>query len=70
MHTLTLKIQDSVLDKVVYFLSHLPKNEVEIVEDKIEPTAFQNESQIAKVFGSVQINMSNFKFDRDEANER
>lgn len=70
MHTLTIKIQDNVVDKVIYFLSHLPKNEVEIIEDKIEPKSSQKESQIAKVFSSVQIDMSNFKFDREEANER
>jgi hypothetical protein len=33
MHTLKLKIEDSVFDKVIYFLKNLPKDEVEIVED-------------------------------------
>jgi len=32
MHTLKLKIEDSVFDKVIYFLKNLPKNEVEIIE--------------------------------------
>jgi len=53
MHTLTLKIQDNVLDKVIYFLSHLPKQEVEIIEDKIEPKTFQ-------------VDMSSFKDDKKE----
>ncbi len=35
MHTIKLNIQDSVFDKVIYFLNHLPSNEVEIVEDTI-----------------------------------
>jgi hypothetical protein len=35
MHTLTLKVHDSVVDKIIYFLSSLPKYEVEIVEDKV-----------------------------------
>lgn len=36
MHTLKIRIEDSVLDKVIYFLKHLPQNEVMIVEDKME----------------------------------
>jgi len=35
MHTLKLNIQDNVIDKVIYFLQNLPKNEVEIVEKTI-----------------------------------
>ncbi|MDD4855873.1 MAG: hypothetical protein PHQ22_00770 [Sulfuricurvum sp.] len=35
MHTLTLKVHDSVLDKIIYFLNSLPKYEVEIIEDKV-----------------------------------
>jgi len=34
MHTVKLHIQDSVFDKVIYFLNNLPSNEVEIVEEK------------------------------------
>lgn len=48
MHTLKLNIQDSVFDKVYYFLSNLPKNEVEIIEDKtVEDWSFL-ESEIDK----------------------
>jgi len=35
MHTLKLNIQDSVFDKVIYFLQNLPKDEVEIVENSL-----------------------------------
>ena len=35
MHAIKLNIQDNVFDKVIYFLQNLPKNEVEIVEDRI-----------------------------------
>jgi len=34
MHTVKLKIQDSVFDKVIYFLNNLPSSEVEIIEEK------------------------------------
>ena len=35
MHSIKLNIEDSVFDKVIYFLKNLPSNEVCIVEDKI-----------------------------------
>ena len=34
MHSIRVEIQDSVFDKVIYFLNNLPKHEVTIVEDK------------------------------------
>ncbi len=33
MHSIRLEIEDSVFEKVIYFLQHLPKNEVKIVEE-------------------------------------
>jgi len=68
-----------------FYNVHIPKEyinqEVEIlvlpfsypdkyVEDRIESKQLLEESKIEKVFNSVQLDMSNFKFDRDEANER
>lgn len=35
MHSIKLNIQDSIFDKVIFFLNNLPKNEVVIVENKI-----------------------------------
>jgi len=35
MHSIQLNIEDSVFEKVIYFLQNLPKNEVQIVEDRI-----------------------------------
>jgi len=34
MHTLQLNMQDSAFDKVIYLLNNLPKNDVEIIEEK------------------------------------
>jgi len=34
MHIIKLNIQDSVFDKVIYFLNNLPSDEVKIVENK------------------------------------
>ena len=39
MHSIRLDIQDSVFDKVIYFLQNLPKDEVIIVEDKVIDTS-------------------------------
>ena len=35
MHTLRLNIQDKAFDKVIYFLNNLPKDDVQILEDKV-----------------------------------
>lgn len=34
MRSIKVEIQDSVFDKVIYFLKNLPRHEVAIVEDK------------------------------------
>jgi hypothetical protein len=34
LYTVKLNIEDSVFDKVIYFLKNLPSNEVSIVEEK------------------------------------
>ena len=52
MHTLKLNIQDSVFDKVYYFLSNLPKNEVEIVENSVIEDWSELESEIDKGLNS------------------
>jgi len=33
MHSIRVEIQDSVFDKVIYFLKNLPVNEVKIIDD-------------------------------------
>jgi hypothetical protein len=45
MHSIRIEIEDSVFDKVIYFLQNLPKNEVKIVED-IESKSNQSENEI------------------------
>lgn len=34
IHTIKLKVQDSIFDEIMYFLKKLPQNEVEIIEEK------------------------------------
>jgi hypothetical protein len=65
VHSIRLDIQDSVFDKVIYFLNNLPSNEVKIVED------IKNSKSVKKPkFSSIKLNTKNFHFDREEANAR
>ena len=52
MRTIKLNIQDNVFDKVYYFLSNLPKSEVEIVEYSNEDDLSTLESEIEKSLNS------------------
>ena len=69
MHTLTLKVQDSVLDKVLYFLKNLPKQEVIIVSDQIEK---ENDVDLIGnlVNNPIHIGKEINFLSRDDANER
>lgn len=42
MHTLKLKVHDNVFDKIMYFLQNIPKNEVEVIEEKVLPNEQQD----------------------------
>lgn len=48
MQTLKLNIQDEVFDKIYYFLSNLPKNEVEIIKDSTDEDWSHLEAEIQK----------------------
>ena len=52
MHTLKLKIEDNVFNKVIYFLKNLPKNEVEIIEDIVHDDWSYLEDEIGKGLNS------------------
>jgi len=70
MHALKLNIEDSVFDKVIYFLQNLPKSEVRIVEDKIVTDTerdsldwdYWSEDEL-KNFGKYAIGLSSNDFD-------
>jgi hypothetical protein len=65
MHSIRLDIEDSVFDKVIYFLKNLPVNEVKIIED----TETSKKTKTQK-FNSIRLHTKDFKFDREEANAR
>ena len=66
MHTIRLRINDEVIDKVRNFLENLPKNEVEIVEESYSAS----KKKPGKKFKALSIETRHFKFDREEANAR
>jgi hypothetical protein len=64
MKTIRLDIDDSIFDKVMYFLNHLPKKDVRV---KIEEP--QKEHKPRKLT-ALSIKTKGFEFDREEAHAR
>lgn len=58
MRTIKLNIQDNVFDKVYYFLSNLPKSEVEIIEYANQDDLSTLESEIEKSLSSKVLKKS------------
>ena len=52
MHTVKINIQDSVFDKVIYFLNNLPSDEVKIVDSHIIEDWADLEAEIDKGLAS------------------
>ena len=64
MHRVTLDIQDSVLEKIFYFLNTLPKHQVKVIKDEISV-----EEKPIKL-KAVSISTKGYQFNREEANAR
>jgi len=67
MHTLKLKVQDSVFDKIMYFLQNLPKNEVEVIEEK---TVSKVETDFITFLSSNPVTINGNFLTREEASAR
>ena len=60
MHTIKLNVEDSVFNKIIYFLKNLPKDEVSIIEDKIidkSQVEMIEESSEVKLFSNHSANL-------------
>ncbi len=66
MHTIKLKVHDDIYSHIIFLLNSLDKKKIEIVEDK----PLKNKHKDKKTLNAIKIDTSNFKFDRQEANER
>lgn len=67
VHTLKLKIQDSVFDKIMYFLQNLPKNEVEVIE---ESTISKVETDFIVFLSSNPVSINGDFLTREESSAR
>ena len=65
MHTIKLKVHDDIYNHIIFLLNSLDKKKIEIVEDK--PLIINKNK---KRLNAIKIDTTNFKFDRQEANER
>ena len=67
MHTLKINVEDNVYTHLKFFLESLNNKGIEVIEDKILEN---NTSERNFLFNAISIDTSNFKFSREEANER
>ena len=67
MHTLKINVEDNVYTHLKFFLESLNNKGIEVIEDKILEN---NTSKRNFLFNAISIDTSNFKFSREEANER
>jgi hypothetical protein len=66
MHTLTLNIQDSLLDKVLDFLQNLPENKIHIIENRaIEDFDYWSEKEINDI-GKIGFHSNSFEEDNED----
>ena len=65
MHTIKLKVHDDNYNHIIFLLNSLDKKKIEIVEEK--PLIINKNK---KRLNAIKIDTTNFKFDRQEANER
>ena len=67
MHTLKINVEDNVYTHLKFFLESLNNKGIEVIEDKI----LENDTSKRNfLFNAISIDTSNFKFSREEANER
>jgi hypothetical protein len=65
MHTIKIKVHDDIYNHIIFLLNSLDKKKIEIVEEK--PLIINKNK---KRLNAIKIDTTNFKFDRQEANER
>jgi len=70
MHTLTIKVHDRVLDKIVYFLNNLPKQDIEIISGKKENKKNEEDFISFLVQNPIKVEKDLMFLSREEAHER
>ena len=67
MHYLKINVEDNVYSHLKFFLDGLNNKGIEVVEDKIVEKNYIEQKYL---FNTISIDTSNYKFNREEANER
>ena len=67
MHYLKINVEDNVYSHLKFFLDGLNNKGIEVVEDKIVEKNYMEQKFL---FNTISIDTSNYKFNREEANER
>jgi hypothetical protein len=67
MHTIRLKINDKVYDKILWLLGKFSKQEVEIINEDAE--FFENQKYLERELGEIVSGQANF-IEMDEAEQR
>ncbi|HUH74170.1 MAG TPA: hypothetical protein VLZ75_07165 [Chitinophagales bacterium] len=67
MHTIKLKINDKVFDRLIWFLSKFSKDEVEIIEEDTE--FIENQKYLKKEFDEILSGNATF-LEMDEVEAR
>lgn len=67
MHTIRLKINDKVFDKLVWFLNKFSTDEVEIINEDTE--FFENQEYLENELGEILKGKANF-IELDEVDDR
>jgi len=65
MHSIRLDVNDSIYDKVMFFLNNLPINKVKIIDSSIS-----SDSMKSKKLNSIKLQTKDFNFNREDANAR
>ncbi len=65
MHSIRVDIEDSIFDKVIYFLNNLPVNKIKIIDSSISSDSIK-----PKKFNSIKLQTKDFTFNREDANAR
>ncbi|MDD2449561.1 MAG: hypothetical protein PHS42_05285 [Sulfurimonas sp.] len=73
MRTLTLKIHESIFEKVIYLLQIFSKNEVQIIDESATTSKtdfLEHRSSNIRKLNSISLKTKGFVFNREEANAR
>ena len=70
MHTIMIRVNERVLDKVVYFLKNLPKQDIEIISNQKDSNKTEEDFISFLAHNPVKVDNALTFLSREEAHER